>query len=87
MVGKSMLDFIHPDDHKELAKQFMVSVPGQQTFKGYGMEGTKDRPTAMSVNFFNQTGTFYKRLRQSRITLHYWKDLHAAVPKTGDHLQ
>lgn len=56
MLGKSMLDFIHPDDHKELAKQFMVSVPGQQTFKGYGMEGTKDRPTAMSVNFFNQTG-------------------------------
>ncbi|KAJ8044506.1 Endothelial PAS domain-containing protein 1 [Holothuria leucospilota] len=59
MLGKSVLDFIHPDDHKELAKQFMVSVPGQQTFKGYGMEGTKDRPTAMSINFFNQTDEEY----------------------------
>ena len=27
MIGKKVLSFIHHDDHKELTKQFMISMP------------------------------------------------------------
>ena len=27
MIGKKVLAFIHHDDHKELTKQFMISMP------------------------------------------------------------
>ncbi|XP_022105283.1 uncharacterized protein LOC110987134 isoform X2 [Acanthaster planci] len=53
MIGNSMMEFIHADDQKELAKQFVVQVPGQQTFKGYGMENVGDAPTSMSFNCFD----------------------------------
>ncbi|XP_071506240.1 uncharacterized protein [Diadema antillarum] len=54
MIGHSIMDFIHPDDQKELAKQFVVQFPGHQTFKGYGMEKLDDSPTAMNINFFDE---------------------------------
>ncbi|XP_072030681.1 uncharacterized protein [Amphiura filiformis] len=55
MVGNSVMEFIHPDDHKELAKQFVVQVPGRVSIKGLGVEKTKDIPTPMTVNFFDDS--------------------------------
>ena len=59
MIGNSVMEFIHPDDHKELAKQFVVQVPGRVSVKGLGMEKTKDIPTPMTVNFFDDSGRFF----------------------------
>ncbi len=56
MIGNSVMEFIHPDDHKELAKQFVVQVPGRVSIKGLGVAKTKDIPTPMTVNFFDDSG-------------------------------
>ncbi|XP_063958708.1 uncharacterized protein LOC129264462 isoform X1 [Lytechinus pictus] len=72
MIGNSIMDFIHPDDQKELAKQFVVQFPGHQTFKGYGMEKPDDSPTAMNINFFDEA----KRKEENPAITDFIQDRH-----------
>ncbi|XP_071962479.1 uncharacterized protein [Antedon mediterranea] len=53
MIGNSIIDYIHKDDHNQLKKQFQVKIPGRQTFKGYGLVDD-DAPTSMSVNLVDE---------------------------------
>ncbi|XP_077865879.1 uncharacterized protein LOC144353126, partial [Saccoglossus kowalevskii] len=52
MIGNNIVEFIHPDDQKELSKQFIVKRPGQQSYKGFGVQDSGDSPLSMEVHFF-----------------------------------
>ncbi|XP_070578539.1 hypoxia-inducible factor 1-alpha-like isoform X2 [Ptychodera flava] len=55
MIGNNIVEFIHPDDQKELAKQFIVKRPGQQSYSGYGVNDSGDSPLSMEVHFFDDS--------------------------------
>ena len=65
MIGNSVMEFIHPDDHKELAKQFVVQVPGRVSIAGMGVPSKKDTdPKSMTVNYFDDSGEWWVGLHE-----------------------
>ncbi|KAK2169671.1 hypothetical protein LSH36_8g14047 [Paralvinella palmiformis] len=66
MIGKKVLAFIHHDDHKELTKQFMISMPPSMSLPTTDEVDENEDEDPDSINpdtFVSQRPAFYLRMR------------------------